>query len=82
MFFCYDLLGDNMKIIYRKNTLYVYLDEDFDKNSFKRLENKIDNIMGIYNISNLVLNSKCDEKTMKEFEVKYNSHHKSPIIIR
>lgn len=70
-----------MKIIYRKNTLYVYLDESFDIKLLKKLENKLVNIMKIYKISNLVLNSKCDDEAMKEFELKYNSHHKRPIII-
>ena len=44
-----------MNIIYRKNTLYVYIRENIDDNLISKVEDRVNNIMGIYNIDNLII---------------------------
>lgn len=75
-----------MDIIYRKDTLYVYLRETPDAEMIKTLESRVDNIMGTYNIENLVIaTNEPEEKIdihLHEFENKFNSRHSKKVIIK
>ena len=75
-----------MDIIYRKDTLYVYLREIPDEDIIKTLESRVDNIMGTYNIENLVISTgeQSDESDvhLHEFESKFNSRHRKKVIIK
>lgn len=83
LFFVIISSGEYMDIIYKKDTLYVYLDERLNEDVMRTLESRVNNIMGTYNIENLVINTK--EKStehLHEFESKYNSKHRSKVIIK
>lgn len=69
-----------MDIVYKNNTLYVYFDDHFKSDDFLNVQNKIDNIMGIYNICSLVINSNNND-ILKDFETEYNLRHNNPVII-
>lgn len=75
-----------MDIIYRKDTLYVYLKEEIDEEKIRTLESRVDNIMGTYNIENLVIstNENIEEADvhLHEFESKFNSRHRKKVIIK
>ncbi len=72
-----------MDIIYKKDTLYVYLDDSDDSEAVGTLEDKVDHIMSTYNIDNLVINTKDDSREdIQEFESKFNSKHRSKVIIK
>ena len=71
-----------MDIIYKKDTLYVYLDEKVDQEVVDTLESRVDNIMDTYNIENLVINTRSRSRHLHEFETKYNSRHQSKVIIK
>lgn len=72
-----------MDLVYKKDTLYVYLDEDLNDEIIYSLENRVNSIMGLYDIDNLVINSK-DKNVQKfvDFEKRYNKKHKSKMIIK
>lgn len=74
---------NSMDIIYKKDTLYVYIDEAINEELVDTLESRVDHIMGTYNIENLVINAK-DRNSLHfhEFETKYNSRHKSKVVIK
>ncbi len=75
-----------MDIIYRKDTLYVYLKEIPDEEIIKTLESRVDNIMVTYNIENLVIatSEQSDESDihLHEFESKFNRRHRKKVIIK
>lgn len=72
-----------MNIIYRKNTLYVYLKEEIDPLLVETLEDRVNNIMGTYDIENLVIKTNGQQSAhFHEFESRYNSRHKSKVIIQ
>ncbi len=72
-----------MNIIYRKNTLYVYMNENIDKHNLSTMEERINHIMGTYDIDNLVINTYGNDiEGLYEFENRYNSRHKSRVIIK
>ncbi len=67
--FLYYRLGDNMNIIYKRKTLYVYLKEDVDELLASKIEDRVSNIMGLYSIDKLVIDSsgrKVD--SLRDFE--------------
>lgn len=72
-----------MDIIYKKDTLYVYLDESLDDARMSALESRIDHIMSTYNIEHLVVKS-ADERSesLERFENKFNARHHSKMIIK
>lgn len=72
-----------MDLVYKKDTLYVYLDEVLDKEVVTQLENRVDSIMSLYDIDNLVINSRDrDIHKFLDFEKRYNQKHKSKMIIK
>lgn len=72
-----------MDIEYRKDTLYVHLNENIDKDKIESLETKVDNIMKTYDIGNLVINTRGKGREhLHEFEWKYNSRHRTNVIIK
>ena len=83
IFFAIISVVKNMNIVYRKNTLYVYLYEEIDSNLVDTIENRVNNIMGTYDIENLVIKTNGQYGThFLEFENRYNSRHKSKVIIQ
>jgi hypothetical protein len=72
-----------MDIIYRKDTLYVYLDESLDSDIVRTMESRVNNIMSTYNIENLVINTNdSPDSHLLDFQTKYNSSHKSKVVIK
>ena len=72
-----------MNIIYRKNTLYVYLKENIDGPLVARVEDRINNIIGSYDIDNLVIKTRGqDISALKGLESRYNANHTSHLTIR
>ena len=72
-----------MNIIYRKNTLYVYVKEGIDEHLVSSMEDKVNNIKGTYDIDNLVISTGGRTGThFHEFESRYNQSHKSKVIIK
>lgn len=72
-----------MNIVYRKNTLYVYLNERIDREVLESMEQKVNNIMRIYDIDNLVIQTcKEDEEYLNNFVSRYNRLHKSNVIVK
>lgn len=72
-----------MDIAYNKDTLYVYLDEDLDKEAMDSLETKIDRIMDTYEIERLVVETrKENSEHIHEFEWNYNKRHKNKVVIK
>ena len=72
-----------MNIIYRKNTLYVYLPENIDNPLLNRMEDRINNIMGTYNIDKLEIRTTEDNHShLRDFESRYNRTHDSSIVIK
>lgn len=81
--FCYRNIGEYMDIIYKKNTLYVYLDESLNDSTLEILERRVNNILRTYKIDNLVINSEEEnDEHLHKFECKYNSTHRSKVIIK
>lgn len=82
-FFVIIILVNIMNIIYRKNTLYVYLQEEINSHVVDTLEDRVNNIMGSYDIENLVIKTNGKHGAhFHEFESRYNSKHKSKVIIQ
>lgn len=72
-----------MDIIYRKDTLYVYIDEVVDEHVVRKLERNVENIMETYNINNLVVDTNNQSRIhFHGFESRYNSKHKPKMIIK
>lgn len=72
-----------MDIIYKKDTLYVYLDEEVDEQGMSALEDKVDGIMSTYNIENLVIDThRTNQAHLRRFESSYNSRHRSRVVIK
>ena len=75
-----------MDIIYRKDTLYVYLRELPNEKNIETLESIVDNIMGTYNIENLVIaTDESNEESdvhLNKFESKFNSRHRKKVIVK
>ena len=72
-----------MNIIYRKNTLYVYVRENIDAPLVSKMEDRINNIMGTYNIDNLVIRTNGQNiEGLKGFEHRYNMAHSHNLIIK
>lgn len=72
-----------MNIIYRKNTLYVYMRENITESLVNQMEDRVNNIMGTYDIDNLVINTNgAGLDHFHDFESRYNSSHRSRVIIK
>jgi len=72
-----------MNIIYRKNTLYVYLNENIDAPLAHKVEDRINNIMGTYSIDNLVIRTNGQNAgALRDFEFRYNSTHSTRMTIK
>ena len=72
-----------MNLVYKKDTLYVYLDEDLNGDVVNSLEQRVNSIMSSYDIDNLVIDSKDKNITkLVDFEKRYNQKHKSKMIIK
>lgn len=72
-----------MDIIYKKDTLYVYLDDGIDEDKMFLVEDKINSIMGTYKINNLVIKpGNLDTKLFEPFRKRYNQNHKTNMIIK
>lgn len=72
-----------MDIIYKKDTLYVYLDDGIDEDKMLLVEDKINSIMGTYKINNLVIKpGNLDTKLFEPFRKRYNQNHKTNMIIK
>lgn len=72
-----------MDIIYKKDTLYVYLDDEISEDMIYTVEDKINTIMGTYKISNLVIKpGNLDTKLFEPFRKRYNQNHKTNMIIK
>lgn len=72
-----------MDLVYKKDTLYVYLDEKLDEEVVNSLEQRVNSIMSAYDIGNLVIDSK--DKSLDKlinFEKRYNKKYKSKMIIK
>lgn len=44
-----------MELVYKKNTLYVYVSDVLNHLSLSKLEDKINSVLGIYEVNNLVI---------------------------
>lgn len=57
--------------------------DEIDREAVDRMEDRINNIMGSYDIDNLVIrtNGRANEH-FHDFESRYNSEHKSKVIIQ
>ncbi len=72
-----------MDIIYRKDTLYVYVEDELDENLVGRLERRVDNIMARYGIERVVVDTRGQRpEFMHVFERRFNSRHKSKVIVK
>jgi hypothetical protein len=72
-----------MNIIYRKNTLYVYVNEEVNDELIDSMENRVNNILGCYDIDNLVINTGGESRDhFNDFESRYNQNHKYKVIIK
>lgn len=72
-----------MNIIYKGDTLYVFLEENLNRRVVSTLENRVDNIMDAYNIENLVINTKNKlPRHSHRFEEKLNSRYDSKVVIK
>lgn len=70
-----------MKIYYKKDTLYVNLEESVDNGVIKDMRKKVFNIIDDYDIDNIVLNimnEVTDEQLLntfiEEYKAKYDGH--------
>lgn len=72
-----------MNIVYKKKTLYVYLKEDIDEPLASKIEDRVNNIMGLYSIENLVINASPHRiDGLKDFEARFNASHKNKMVIK
>lgn len=72
-----------MNIFYKKDTLYVTLDELVDREVIDTVESRVNAIMSSYNIPNLVIDTNGQNvEHFKEFEQRYNHGHSSKVIIK
>lgn len=72
-----------MNIFYKKDTLYVTLDELVDREVIDTVESRVNAIMSSYNIPNLVIDTNGQNTDhFKEFEQRYNHKHNSRVIIK
>lgn len=72
-----------MEIVYRKDTLYVYIDEEVTKELVEDLKRRTETIMDTYGIDNLVVDThKNASSLLSDFAVKYNTCHRSKMILK
>lgn len=71
-----------VNIVYKRKTLYVYLKEDIDEAIAEKIEDRVNNIMGLYSIDNLVIMASNGKEHLKNFEARFNASHKSKMIIK
>lgn len=72
-----------MDIMYKKETLYVYLKGIISKEKIDVMEHKVNDIMDRYKICNLVIESEDKHRTkFYEFEKRHNSKYRSKVIIK
>ncbi len=72
-----------MDIIYKKGTLYVYLEEGMNARTLRNLETRVEKIMSTYGIDNLVVDTLGEnQEYMELFESRFNRRHKSKVIIK
>ncbi len=71
-----------MDIIYRKDTLYVYLKQS-EEVDFKDLKRRIKRIMDIYKIDNLVIDTKDGEiEYIHELERRFCFKNKAKVLVK
>lgn len=70
-----------MKIYYKKDTLFVNLDESIDNGVIRDMKKKVFNIIDDYDIDNIVLNimNEVNDETLlnnfiNEYKSKYDGH--------
>ena len=69
--------------MYKKDTLYVYVDEPLTGETIRTMENRVNDIMDRYDIENLVVDSKNKSDIyLHEFEKRHNSKYRSKVIIK
>ena len=72
-----------MNINYRRDTLYVILEENLNEESVNTVENRVDNIMDTFNIENLVINArKMSPVHFRQFEENFRSRHENKVVIK
>lgn len=72
-----------MNIVYKRKTLYVYLKEDIDEALASKIEDRVNDIMGLYSIENLVINVSANGvENLKGFETRFNTSHKNKMVIK
>ncbi len=83
-FFVIMTIGEqSMDIIYKKGTLYVYLEEDMNARILRNLETRIERIMSAYGIENLVIDTLGENhEYMELFESRFNRRHRTKVIIK
>ena len=83
MFFYMMNLVIIVNIIYKRKTLYVYLKEDVDDLLASKIEDRVNNIMGLYSIDKLIIDSSGKKvEHLKDFEARFNASHKSKMVIK
>ena len=72
-----------MNIVYKRKTLYVHLEENVDELLASKIEDRVNSIMGLYAIDNLVI---CPmnggTEYLRGFESRFNASHKNKMIIK
>jgi hypothetical protein len=68
-----------MDIIYRKDTLFVNLEKS---DNMDTMEKRVNSIMDVYKIENLVVNTNGNDFYLDNFEKNYNKSHKSKVFIK
>lgn len=72
-----------MDIIYKKDTLYVYLEEELNFRVLCNLENQIVRIMEDYGINNLVIDTFGENREyMDFFKSRFNRRHNIKVMIK
>lgn len=72
-----------MDIIYKKDTLYVYLEEELNFRVLCNLENQIVRIMEDYGINNLVIDTFGENREyMDFFKSRFNRRHNMKVMIK
>lgn len=72
-----------MDIIYKKDTLYVYIREDLTCKKLERLERRADKIMETYGIEKLVVDTgRKKDELLSDFEHRYNARHRMKVVVR
>lgn len=72
-----------MNIVYRKDTLYVYVVDEIDYDLIERMERQVGKILERYKIDNLVLDVKeKNNELIEQFCRRYNVKYRKKILVR